>query len=119
MAEIVKTAKQYWADALNIILGLALIASPWVLQFASLNAAMGNAIVIGALIALMGLAALVNFRKWEEWLSMVIGLWLIVSPWVLGVAGTAAATWTFVVVGVLAIALAAWSLYSHGGLKMA
>ena len=113
MTDISKTLKENWQDSVNIVLGLWLVISPWILQFAGLQTALGNAIVVGALIALTGLAALVNFRQWEEWLSIVIGLWLIASPWVLGFAMAAAATWNFVILGVVTAALAAWSLHDH------
>jgi hypothetical protein len=38
----------------------------------------------GALIILISVASLVAFAKWEEWSVLVLGLWLAISPWVLG-----------------------------------
>jgi hypothetical protein len=37
--------------------------------------------------------------KTRNWLSAVIGLWFIISPWVLGVAHYALAAWLSVIVG--------------------
>ena len=53
--------------------------------------------------------------------ALMIGVWLIASPWVLGFAeftreagGAAyAATWNFVIVGILTFLLAAWSVRNH------
>ena len=84
-----------------------------------------NALIIGALIVAFAIAELMRFREWEEWFGMVFGLWLIVSPWVLGFAqmsgsGTAyTATWNMVIVGVLTAGFSAWSLYDHRDQEMA
>jgi hypothetical protein len=32
----------------------------------------------------LSIAALAAFAVWEEWLNLVAGLWLVVSPWILG-----------------------------------
>jgi SPW repeat len=114
MSNFWKTATERWQDSLNVVLGVWLILSPWILGFASTPAAMWNAVLIGLVIAAAAAAALVDFHKWEEWADMAFGLWLLLSPWILGFAAMlAAATWNFVVVGILTIALAAWSLRDH------
>ena len=113
-----KTVTTRWQDSVNFLLGLWLILSPWALGYSATEAALWNAIVLGLVIGALAIAALVEFRPWEEWLDMALGAWLVISPWLLGfgttvtgVAGGAfAATWNFVVVGVLTIALAAWAL---------
>lgn len=111
MASMLQSVARRWQDSVNLVLGVWLVISPWVLQFAAEPRAMWNAVILGVVIAAAAILALVQFREWEEWADMAFGLWLIVSPWVLGFAATlAAATWNFVVVGVLTIALAAWSL---------
>jgi len=50
---------------------------------------------------------------WEEWLNLIVGLWILVSSWVLGFAqGTA--MHVHIVIGVLVAVLAAielWILY--------
>jgi hypothetical protein len=43
-----------------------------------------------AAIAVISLAAIVAFSNWEEWANVVLGMWLIVSPWVLGFTHTTA-----------------------------
>ena len=114
MSDFWKTAGDRWQDSLNVLLGVWLILSPWILGFSPEMTAMWNAVLVGAVIALLALSTLVNFRKWEEWAGILLGLWLIASPWVLGFAATlSAATWNFVAVGILAIALAGWSLSDH------
>jgi hypothetical protein len=49
------------------------------------------------------------FRPWEEWINVALGAWLVISPWVLGIA-VPAATANFVVVGALIIVLALYEM---------
>jgi SPW repeat-containing protein len=38
-------------------------------------------------------------EKWQDWASFALGLWLAISPWVMGYAEHEAATWNAVIVG--------------------
>jgi hypothetical protein len=58
----------------------------------------------------LSIAALAAFTVWEEWINLVVGLWLIVSPWVLHFAGTTA-MYVSVVIGALVALLAAIELF--------
>jgi hypothetical protein len=99
-------------DVVNLVVGLCLILSPWVLGFAAETGAAWNAWIVGAAIALVAIGALVAFKEWEEWANLVLGLWAIVAPWVLGFAGLiAAATWTHVVAGLIVAVLAGIELW--------
>jgi hypothetical protein len=101
-------------DVLNLILGAFLFASPWIFGFTSGPAAT-NAYICGVIIAALSIAALAAFAIWEEWLNVVVGLWVLVSPWVLGFAGTTAAT-VQVIVGIIVAVLAAielWMMYQR------
>jgi hypothetical protein len=73
------------------ILGLAifLCLSPWLFARAN-GAAAIDLRASGAAIALLSLAAMAAFAVWEEWANLLLGIWLIVSPWVLGFAHTRA-----------------------------
>ena len=61
----------------------------------------------------MAAAALSVFAEWEEWVNLVLGLWLIVAPWALGFAGSVNALWTHVILGVLTAAVSAWALWDY------
>jgi SPW repeat len=103
-----------WQDSINVLLGLGLLLSPWTLGYATEGGAALNAHIVGAVIALMALAALFAFRVWEEWISAVLGAWLIVAPWVLNFSGHATAMRTSVLVGIVTFALAIWSATERG-----
>jgi hypothetical protein len=35
----------------------------------------------GALVAAISIMAFVAFADWEEWLNVLLGIWVVVSPW--------------------------------------
>jgi hypothetical protein len=107
-----------WRDVANLVLGAWIVISPWALGFAAERTAAWNAYVVGVIIAVAALATLVNFQKWEEWVNIVLGAWLIVSPWALGVvslsahAWSQALAWNQVIVGLIVGVLAIWTAIS-------
>jgi SPW repeat-containing protein len=48
-------------------------------------------------------------RAWEEVVNILLGIWMVISSWVLGVASRAAET-NAVIVGLLVILFAAWAM---------
>jgi hypothetical protein len=71
-------------DFIKLALAAFLILTPWVFGFTSAAAASRNAWVSGAVIGLASLAAIIALADWEEWVSLAFGLWVAISPWVLG-----------------------------------
>ena len=108
MSKLWSTLSRQWQDALNALLGLWLIVSPWALGFVSETAPAWNAWVPGVIIAVAAIAALVAFHAWEEWVTAALGAWLVVSPWILGFVALTIAFWNTVLVGVVVAALALW-----------
>ena len=104
-----------WQDSLNFLIGALLFFSPWLFGFGAEQTAALDAHVVGAIIAVMALLAIFAFKTWEEWISGVLGAWLVISPWVLGFSGSSTAVLTHLVVGVAAIVLAIWSTNEHVG----
>jgi len=96
-------------DVANLVLGVILFFAPWIFAFDS-GPQTQNAFVCGVIIAVLSLAALAAFAVWEEWLNLIVGLWVIISPWALGFAKTTAMT-VDVVIGILVAVLAAIELW--------
>lgn len=76
-------------DVYNLVLGISLFVSPWLFAFAHGAAGM-DARAGGAEIAAASIAALLVFAEWEEWVTLLAGLWMVVSPVVLGFQHTTA-----------------------------
>ncbi len=103
-----------WEDWASWVFGIWLCLSPWALQFDLEQVPTRNAVIVGFLIILAEVVTLSVFRAWEEWINVVLGAWLVISPWVLGI-DSPAATANFVVIGVLVVALALYEMRSVEG----
>lgn len=101
--------KEAVLDAYNLALGAILFISPWLFGFA--RGSVGeNDWVAGFLIAACSIAALVIFRQWNAWINLVLGMWLVVSPWILGLPRTTA-THIAIGIGLVVAYLAALELW--------
>jgi SPW repeat len=115
MAPAAFSFPKQWQDWSSWGLGIWLLLSPWALFFEYEPAARHNALAVGALIIVVEVVELSFFRDWEEWINVALGAWLLVSPWALGIAGTAA-TLNFMVVGALVLGLALYEIRDlHAG----
>ena len=102
---------KHWEDWANLVLGIWLLVSPWLLPGAGEEqVAMENAVAIGFLLVLAQVATLVSFRTWEEWGNVALGAWLVISPWVLGIASPTFQA-NFVIVGALVLAMSLYELW--------
>lgn len=102
-----------YASSGNVLAGLWLIAAPFVLNFEGSDTAQWNHIIVGA--AVLVLAGIRAFdpdeREGISWVNVILGLWMIVSPFVLGYANVDNAQTNSIVTGVIILALAAFSAY--------
>jgi len=102
-------------DWIMLICGVLLFISPWAMGFTADMAAARAAWVGGIVIAVMAIAALVQFAEWEDWIALIAGVLVIIAPWALGFAAAHYAAWAFVVLGLI-VALASvseiWMLHS-------
>ena len=96
-------------DVVNLILGMVLFFSPWAFNL-SVGAQWQTASVIGIVIAVLSIAALAAFAVWEEWVNLVAGLALIVSPWLLGFQHSDTMN-VDVMIGVIVAGLAAFEVW--------
>jgi hypothetical protein len=76
-------------DLYNLLLAVVLFTSPWFFAHASRTAGLDLRLSAAAVI-ILSIAAMIAFSTWEEWINLALGLWLVVSPWLLGFAHTGA-----------------------------
>ena len=81
--EIFVARRQKRAGLDQPVCGVLLFISPWGLGFAGDMAAARTAWVGGVVIAVMGIAALVQFAEWEDWVALIAGVLMIIAPWAL------------------------------------
>ena len=106
-----------WEDWLGMLLGVAIVVSPW-FPFSSVDVIDSerstmilNTFVIGMLI--FGLAQLeyVALQRWEEVGQIVLGLWLIASPFIFGYSGDEMLRMWHIALGGFAVLLGALQLW--------
>jgi SPW repeat len=103
---------KHWQDPVNAVLGACLVLSPWAwaLRYVDHQAATFNAVIIGAALIATALGAMLFPKAWEEWTEAILGVWLVLSPWVLGFALRKEAMLAAVIVGAAVMLLALWTL---------
>ena len=98
---------------LDYIVGAALIAAPWILQFSEHTAATAIAVVLGVGLIAYSLLTDYELGVWKvapmavhNLIDILAGTLLAVSPWLFGYADESANVWVLqVVVGLAAVVL--------------
>jgi hypothetical protein len=104
-----------WQDWLNVALGVWLLLTPWFLGFSGNEAAMWNALAFGIAIVVLEFADVLVPDPWPERVSLPVGLWVAVSPVMLGFADQTAAALSTALTGVAVVLLAAWTVWTESG----
>jgi hypothetical protein len=101
---------KHWQDPVNALLGAWLVLSPWIIGFTDERVILFNFLAVGALLVAAAIGAIVVPKAWEEWVEVVLGVWLMVSPWALGFDGHMAAMQIALFGGLVVTVLALWVL---------
>jgi hypothetical protein len=100
-----------WMDWVNVMLGVWLIASPWLLSVAPGDRpAAWSSWSVGAGIVTLALFAMYKPAVWGDAVGVLFGTWLIASPWMLGFANASTGATNTVIVGLLVIGYALWAM---------
>lgn len=95
-------------SGLNVLAGIWLIISPFVLHYSS-TGNVWQEVIFGIVVGILGIVRLAAPNvSWPSWINLIIGLWMIIAPWTM--ATTNAAKWSEVITGIIIAALA----YSSG-----
>jgi SPW repeat-containing protein len=97
---------------INIVLGIWVIISPFVVQFTRFPAAVWNNVVVGIVIAILAIIRTSVPRQtgWS-WVNVILGIWMIISPFALG-AMTTAVLWNNITLGIVIALIATGSASS-------
>ncbi len=100
-----------WEDWLGMALGLLVVLSPVLAGSGGNDAVMVNSGLVGVLILSLGALELVDLRRWEEGLEMLLGFWLMASPFVLGYADGGPLMTAHLLLGALIAAVSIYELW--------
>jgi hypothetical protein len=96
-----------WEDWCSMGLGAAILMSPVAARIMDWPFGTLNAVIVGLLVMLLAWQELILLEAWEESLELVLGLWLVASPWIFGYSDQEVATSAHVTLGGAVAVLAA------------
>ena len=99
-----------WQDRLTAMLGGWLLVSPMLLGYGDALMPTRNAVLVGILIMIVAVEALDVPAMWEEAINILLGVWLMVSPFLARFRGPLDATFNSLSVGFLVTLLAVWAM---------
>jgi hypothetical protein len=73
-----------WARLFNVVIGIWLMASPGIFPEAYTESASLNNHILGPVVIACSIIALHEVARGLRWVNLVIGVWLLIAPWVLG-----------------------------------
>ncbi|MFJ7175911.1 SPW repeat protein [Streptomyces massasporeus] len=95
-------------DGPVFLLGLYCAASPWIVHYTTSQPALvTHNLIMGIAIGMLAL----GFTRAPErmyglsWAMCALGVWLIISPWVVGESPDAGVVWNNIIIGALAVIL--------------
>ena len=98
---------------LVVLVGAWEVIAPFVLGYTTVTGALSDAIILGiGLLSFAGWAALSNdisTIRSLNWINVILGVWLISAPFIIGYTSVAAALWNDIIVGLVAALLAGWA----------
>lgn len=93
-----------WQDWVTIASGVALILAPWIFGVLSITAFTIDAWFVGVLSIAVALVSLSQPQRFvTEWITLLLGIWLLFSPWALSFLTVSAATLSAWTIGLLLI----------------
>jgi hypothetical protein len=99
-----------WQDAVNVVAGIWLMLSPWVLAFPSDETVLVVTTVLGAALLAAALGAFTLPQAWEKCDEILVGLAAMGAPWMAGFQSRPALRDSTVLVGALAVLMAGLSM---------
>jgi len=106
-----RIAKRNLDDVAELMVAAWLVASPFVLGYSANIEATLCAVFIGSVLGFTSQFALARPAKWEEYMNLVLGLFLIASPFIFKFSMLATATVNSMAMGIILVMLCAAALF--------
>ncbi|QNA87857.1 SPW repeat protein [Massilia sp. Dwa41.01b] len=103
-------ATRRWQDQGILLLGLWLFVSPWAMGYPSYSPPAINAFIAGGIMAVLAAFDLYKTYIWAVLVNILVGAWVAVSPWLVGVVPDRPMSTSMLVVGIAAIVLGLWEM---------
>ncbi len=111
-------ALQKTLNWLIALAGVWMIIASFVLGYGTGTPPFWDAFIVGIVFIVLGAwAALVNQEGTDrtlDWINALVGLWLLISPFVMSYANVTAPLYNDIIIGIIAIILGAWAALTVG-----
>jgi hypothetical protein len=105
--------KGIWQNTLCILAALWLCISPFALHLKLDTVVISDTDIVGFFIGILSIIAIATHHVWEEWTKVILGIWLLASPWFLGIGHKFLAAGDIITVSMVVLILSLWSLVSR------
>lgn len=112
----VQTAKI--PSGLNILFSLWLIVSSFLLGYFGTNmVAFWDALIVGVVVLVLAWIRESNPARasYLSWINAVLGIWMILSPFILGISAVPGVMVNFIIVGIAFLVFGVWAALSTQG----
>lgn len=92
---------------ITVILGIALLLTPFLFGYSGTSTALWTCLIIGAIITILGF---IQSYKW----AAGVGVLTLIAPWILGFSGISAALWSCLILGGLVVILTGYRGFLSG-----
>ncbi len=108
-------SKYRWQDIVALILGVYIVAAPWLITMQLTSADITRVVfaahfIIGSAVTGLAASAMRTSRSWPEWLQALLGLCITTSPLALGSSDMVVLGYNSVFVGLILMVLAGSAL---------
>ena len=113
-------AHRSWEDWVSILLGLLIGLSPWLsgqLGSQHIHNTMFNAVIVGAMVFVLGQYEAADLHRWQEGGQIVLGSWLVASPFIFGYSANGTLRFWHFVLGAIVVILAVIELWQDWNLS--
>lgn len=97
------------ASGINVVAGIWLILAPFILDYVPREAWWNDILVGLAVLILAGSRFGAPRSPGPSWVNVILGIWLILAPFVLGYADMTTPLWNDIILGIIVAASAGWS----------
>ncbi|HEX5429972.1 MAG TPA: SPW repeat protein [Patescibacteria group bacterium] len=90
------------ASTINLLAGIWLIISPFILNYSGLGVSATNSVILGIIIGILAIIRMSTPNSaWASWINFLLGLWMIIAPFSLGHGAVSAVVTNSVILGII------------------
>ena len=110
-------AHRSWEDWLGMLLGVLTGLSPWISGQMGSQTMMLNAILVGAIVFVLGEYEAADLHRWQKAGEIALGSWLAASPFIFGYSADGTLRFWHFVLGAVIVILAVLELWQDWNLS--